>query len=357
MFVKNIELLNFRNYEQEKAEFIDGTNIVYGDNGQGKTNLLEAVYVFTSGKSFRTVQDSELIKFGEDFARVFINFEAFGRDNNCEIIFKSGKRKLIKLNGVPLTKTSQLLGSFPTVIFSPDELSIITGSPEIRRKFTDISISVLKPVYYNSLRNYLKIVKQKNNLLKIIEKEEETLNIWNEQLAVEGERLMKYRKAFYDVLFPATSSLYKQISDNKEELLIKYSPSVPYKEESLKDEIIKVLERKKQTEIYNGMSLFGPHRDDIEFYINGKNAKSFASQGQQRTIAVALKIAQAEAIKNVLGEDPLLLLDDIMSELDEKRRNFLTRNIQGKQIILTCTDKNMISGENKYIFVKEGKLQ
>ncbi|MBO4897952.1 MAG: DNA replication/repair protein RecF [Clostridia bacterium] len=359
MFIKSLEVNNFRNYVNQKIEFSRETNIIYGKNAQGKTNLLEAVSLFSSGKSFRRAQDRNLIKDGEPSSKINIEFEINGVGKDAEIIINRESKKYIKLCGAPLHKTSELLGQFKSVIFSPEEMSLITGAPELRRNFTDLVISSEKPVYYNILKRYYKILKQKNNLLKQNNSsKEETLAVWNESLAQAGAKIMVYRKSFIDLINPYVKETFEEITEGKEDIKINYVPSVSaeeFEENTLYDLLLNSMNKKMQAEIMLGASVCGIHRDDYSFFINGKNAKSFSSQGQQRTAIIALKMAQAEIIKENCGEYPVFLLDDVMSELDFERRNYLSEKIKDKQVIITCTDKYESAGA-KCFYVENGTV-
>ncbi len=359
MFAKRLILSDFRNYEEAELAFSPGVNLIYGQNAQGKTNLLEALFLFTAAKSFRAAQDGDMIRFGKEAASVKTEYFAFGRETNAEIIIQSGKRKLLKLGGAPLEKTSALLGQFPAVIFSPDELHIITGAPEVRRRFMDSAISAFRPIYYGALRTYLRVWKQKNALLKK-DPCRDDLTVWNEQMAEAGARVMQYRKAFFEELSPICTDVHRQIAGKDEILHVLYAPTAPLKDsvEQQRDSLFAALEKKRDAEIYAGLSLLGPHRDEMKFTISGKDARTFASQGQMKTGAVALKIAQSILLEDKSGEAPILLLDDVLGELDAERRGFLLSHMQHRQVILTCTDKDAvkITGEKRFFEVKEGKI-
>lgn len=361
MYLSGIDLVNYRNYKKQNVTFSKGINIIHGDNAQGKTNLLEAIYLFTAGKSFRAQSDGELIGFGSSFAKVSIDFVSGERENKAEIIISDKRKKLIRLNELSLKKTGELLGVFKAVLFCPEELSLISGAPDTRRKFTDMYISSQKPLYYGILKNYNKILKQKNALLKT-NPDETLLSVYNGNLAREGAKIIKYRAEYIKRLSEEADKFQKEISNGAESLSLKYFSSAPLSdfedEEKTEKELLLAINKKTQSEIIQGTSVVGPHRDDIIFYINGKQAKLFASQGQQRTAVIALKTAQTELIKNETGEFPILLLDDVLSELDHSRRSFLTEKLCGKQVFITCTDVNSVkTDEKRKIFlVKEGKI-
>ena len=357
MISSQLELYNFRNYEHEKVSFGDGVNIIYGDNGMGKTNILEAVYYFSYGRSFRT-GGREIIKDGEKEARIALSFFNNDRNYEGEIKFLSGKRKEIYLNEIELKKTSQLLGNFICVLFTPDEMSIIKGLPDVRRRFCDSSIMPLRPQFIKELIKYKNILNQKTALLKM--RDYQTLDIWNEKLAESGSKIMLMRSSYLKRIEEKAALLQKDISMEKESLSVRYSPSVKMGEniEEIKENFISKLEEYKEKEKENLFCMAGIHRDEIDFEINGKPAKTYASQGQIRTAVLCLKSAQMEIIKEETGTYPVMLLDDILSELDKKRRDFLISQIRGKQIIITCTDlENSFINENTNIInIKDGKV-
>lgn len=359
MFVKELEVINYRNYKKQKVNFCNGTNIIYGKNAQGKTNILEAISLFSSGKSYRRVPDKNLINLNEYFAKISVLFESSGCEKNAEILINKNK-KFIRLCGNNLRKTSEILGVFKTVLFSPEELSLISGAPELRRNFVDMLLSSEKPLYYGYLKKYYKILKQKNNLLKqSSENIHKTISVWNEELSLAGSKIMCERKKLIEEIIPVANSVFKEMTGEKETFFIKYVPNVvteSFDEGSLKEKFLLSLNKKLESEIIMGSSLVGIHRDDYEFYINDKNAKFFSSQGQQRTAVIALKMAQAEMIYEKSGEYPVFLFDDIMSELDEERRKYISEKISGRQVIITCTEKYSADGIKKYFYVEEGNV-
>ena len=348
MKASNLELYNFRNYEYENISFSDGVNIIHGENGMGKTNILEAVYYFSYGRSFRS-GGKEVIKDGEKEARISLSFENSQRNLESDIKFLSGKRKEIYINEIELKKTSQLLGNFICVLFTPDEMGIIKGMPEVRRKFCDSSIMPLRPNYIKELIKYRNILVQKTALLK--SRQYETLDIWNEKLAETGSRIMKLRESYIERINQKAREIQNEISGGKEELNLIYNPSV-----KLKENYLEKLTEYKEKEKENLFCMVGVHRDDIDILINGKLAKNYASQGQIRTAVLSLKLAETEIIKEETGEYPVMLLDDILSELDKSRREFLISKIKGKQIIITCTDiENYFNDNVNIIEIKDGK--
>lgn len=356
MYVKELRLEGFRNYESEHFTFSPGTNMIYGNNAQGKTNALEAVYLFSIGRSFRTQQDRELIRFGNDQMRISVLFENSVRENEIEIVLRRDRKKQIKINGVPIQKMGELIGLFTVVLFSPDELNLTKGSPNARRRFLDIAVSQMRPKYYHILRKYNKTLDQRNNLIKKLRFSEDeslksTLSVWNEKLAEYGMTVITYRKNFVESLKAFSKKIHYEISN--EEFDIQYKPAFETKEQFLHK-----LSTSLSKEIEQGFTLYGPHRDDLDFTTDGKDIKVYGSQGQHRSAVLALKLAQADMIFEDTGEYPVLLLDDIMSELDGARRAYLTEKIKNKQVIITCTDADDFSAGSlsKRIHVDNGKI-
>ena len=339
MIVKSLSVTNFRNYKKQEIAFCEDTNVIFGDNAQGKTNLLEAIYLFSHGKSHRTKSDTELIRFGEDFSRIAIEFADKDRDYRAVMQLSGAGKKSVKINNVPITKLSMLMRYLNVVMFSPEDLEIIKGAPQIRRRFLDEAISQLYPVYLKTLISYHKNLAQKNSLLKKLKfsgkTEDETLSVWNEQIAEDGSRIMEFRKKFIEEITGFAKEIHHNITGETLDLV--YAPSVECESIS-KEAFFAKLEAAAVREIENGSSLYGIQRDDLRLFINDKEVRIFASQGQQRTVILSLKMAQMENINDVRGEYPVLLLDDIMSELDISRRKFLTEKIKGKQVVITCTD-------------------
>ncbi len=356
MHIEHLSLRNFRNYEKEEFSFIPDTNILFGENAQGKTNALEALYLFSIGKSFRTPQDRELIRFGEDLARAELTFADNKRSQKIEIILRRDRKKQIKINGVVIHKLSELVGRLNVVLFCPEELSLIKDGPNVRRRFIDIALSQLRPNYYHLLGLYNKVLEQRNNLIKKVKFHNaksllDTMFVWNEKLATYGVEIVRYRKEFVSMLDGYAKKVHSEISG--EALFMEYRTKVGTKEEFL-DKLSSNIDK----EIEQGYTLYGPHRDDIYLAINDKDAKNFASQGQQRTVVLSLKLAQADLLYEETGEYPVLLLDDIMSELDAGRRAYLAGKIVDKQAIITCTDveKNLVGERTKTINISKGSI-
>ncbi len=342
MYISSLSLKNFRNYVDSVIEFSPHTNLIYGNNAQGKTNILEAVYLFAQGRSHRTRIDKELIRFESDFAEIAINFHDSARDYTaCMRFFKNGK-KSVKINNVPIKKLSQLMSYLNVVMFSPEDLNLVKGAPSCRRRFCDSAISQLHAKYLSELIDYNKVLAQKNTLLKTLHQSrvtsDATLSVWNEQLASHGAQIMRYRMDFIDSLREFVCKIQKEISG--EELEISYKPGIRL-EEITKDSFFEYIEKRQSREIDFASACYGVQRDDIDLFINGTDAKIYGSQGQQRTVTLALKIALADYFYSKRGEYPVLLLDDIMSELDINRRLYLAKKIRDKQVLITSTDTDI----------------
>lgn len=339
MYIKKLKLRDFRNYERGEIEFSPHTNFIYGNNAQGKTNILEAVYMFSQGRSHRAKSDRELVRFGCDFAGLYAEFEDSNREYAAKMQITDSGRKAVSVNHVNISKLSQLMNYLNVVMFSPEDLNIVKGSPNIRRRFMDSAISQLYPAYLSALMEYNKILIQKSKLLKTIKpgSGKEMLEVWNEQLAAAATVIMKSRNEFCDRIFESAKAIQNEISG--EELELRYVPNIktPYDTTA----VAEFLSERANREIEASSALYGIQRDDIEVFVNGREAKLFASQGQQRTAALSMKISQSEYINDIKGEYPVLLLDDIMSELDIKRRMYLSEHIRGKQVIITSTDTDI----------------
>lgn len=359
MVVEKIYLQNFRNYEELELEFSPGVNMIYGDNGQGKTNIAEAVYLFSTAKSHRTAHEKDMIRLGFDEARIKIEFSNNQRKMSAGFKIFKDKAHALSINDVPGIKNSEFIGTFLSVMFSPEDFSFIKDGPSERRKFMDIAISQLKPSYFKLLSEYNRYMKSKMKALK----EPDYLpmiDVYNEKLAELSASIILYRNDFIEKLKPKILKLNKEVTKTDDELTVVYESFVPFfsEKEKLKKEILKKLNRVKQREIYEKICLAGPHREDLDFCLNGNRLRDFGSQGQVRTAVLCVKLAQAEIIKESLGEYPVLILDDILSELDSTRRKFLLDEIREKQVIITGTDKANFGKrkDTKLIHVNQGKI-
>lgn len=334
MIIKSIKLENFRNYENLELSFEKGTNILYGDNAQGKTNVLEAVYLSATTKSHKGSKDKEIIRFGQDEAHIRTNLDKEGMEYRVDMHLKKSKSKGIAVNGQHLKKAAQLLGLLNVVFFSPEDLSIIKNGPSERRRFVDMELCQIDKYYLYNLNQYNKIVNQRNKLLKDFYHNTdiyETLHVWDMQLVTYGKQIIERRKEFVDQLNEIIYGIHKNLSGGREELVIVYEPDT--EAENFEYELQKFREK----DIKYKMTSVGPHRDDFSFVVNGVDIRKYGSQGQQRTAALSLKLSEIELVKKVTGDNPVLLLDDVLSELDSNRQNYLLNNIGNIQTIITCT--------------------
>lgn len=368
MRINSIVLQNFRNFKNLELEFNELRNIIVGENAQGKTNLIEAIYMAAFAKSFRTNNAGDLVKFGEESGRVNVEINSEDIDKLIDITILSNGRKMIKKDGKLVRRTADLLNNIVVIIFSPDDLRIIKDSPDRRRAYINRELSQIRPKYYDVLRNYNEALKQKNSLLKGYfntkrktftradnlelnatpnkydnskQYNEEMLDVYDHQLADYGYELIRYRKEFVEMLSEEASDIMAAISGGKEQLKIEYKTSCDYLSGPEGRELLyKQFYHHRERDIYAGSATIGPHRDDLEFYINGSDAKKYGSQGQQRTIALSLKLAEIRIAKQVLDEYPVLLLDDVLSELDLDRQRFLVNQIEDVQLFITSAELN-----------------
>ncbi len=352
MFIKTLKLKNFRNYCDLDLDFNSKKILIIGKNAQGKTNLLEAVYYLSALDSIRAKSDSELIKWGEDFCNITANIKKFDIDIDLEVNINPPNRKKLKVNGLNKNKSSEFISNISAVCFTVNDLLLLRGAPEDRRKWLDNAISQIFPAYIERLNKYNKIKTQKNNYLKNlkgnINADTSMLDIWNEQLAITGSNLIFIRLNFLYELQKIAVDKHKQIS-NSEDLSVYYNSSIIgdinckekflYNNEYILENFKQRLEEKKPEEIIRAQSVIGAHRDDVSFYINNNDAKKYASQGQQRTVVLALKLAELELIKEKINTNAILLLDDVLAELDDLRQNFLLDAIGSEtQTIITSVD-------------------
>ncbi len=357
MIIKSIELTNFRNYESLNLEFDKGTNILYGDNAQGKTNVLEAIYLSSITKSHKGSKDQDIIRFGESEAHLRTYIEKDGDTYKVDMHLRKSGSKVIAVNGQKLKKAAGLLGLLNVVFFSPEDLSIIKNGPSERRRFIDMELCQLDSFYLYNLNNYNKIVNQRNKLLKDIYTNyslKETLDIWDSQLISYGSKIIERRVAFINQLNEIIFDIHKKLSGDKEEILIKYEPNV------LIEDFERKLKQNQEKDIKLKMTTVGPHRDDICIDVNGIDIRKFGSQGQQRTAALSLKLSEIELVKKITKDTPVLLLDDVLSELDSNRHKYLLDSIGNIQTIITCTGLDDFVNDrfeiNKVFKVSNGRI-
>ncbi|KRQ85939.1 DNA replication and repair protein RecF [Caloramator mitchellensis] len=346
MYVKELEVINFRNYSNLKIEFAKGLNILVGENAQGKTNVLEALNYLGALKSHRGNKDKEIIKWGKNKAYIRANGSRNIGDFTLEFLLSLESKKEIKLNGIKINKTSEVFGTVNSVIFSPEDLRLLKDGPDVRRRFIDNELNQLKPKYHHYLNQYNKVIQERNNLLK--QRVNNTLiDIYDEQLSEFGSFIILNRIEFIKKLSIISKLLHRKITNGKEEISIQYKTDV--KDVSLKDikeKLYRLYKENIAEDIKKGYTSKGPHRDDLIIFINGVDAKSYASQGQQRTAALSLKLSEIEIIKGETGEYPILLLDDVMSELDLIRQKYLLDSLKDIQTFLTITSLNDIEKFN-----------
>ncbi len=355
MIIKSIDLQNFRNYGLQSIEFDGKTNILYGDNAQGKTNVLESIFVAGTTKSHKGCKDYEMISFDKDEAHIKAIMCRNNIDYRIDMHIKKNKNKGIAVNGVPIKKAVELYGIVNIIFFSPEDLNIIKSGPSSRRKFMDMELCQLDKIYVSNLMNYNRTVEQRNKLLKDIgfhPELKDTLDIWDSQLVKYGREIIDKRFDFVKKLNLIVEDIHSRLTGGKEKLVISYEPSVS------PEEFENVLKDSREKDIKMRMTCTGPHRDDICFLAEGIDIRRYGSQGQQRTTALSLKLAEIELVKKSVGDTPILLLDDVLSELDGSRQNYLLNSISNVQTIITCTGLDeFISNRfdiNRIFKVKDG---
>lgn len=367
LYIKNLKLTNYRNYGNLDLDFSEKINIIYGDNAQGKTNILEAIFLCASGKSHRTQKFLELIQMGKNQNKIDLKLEKNNDIINVQMQFNKIEKRSLTINDIKIKKIGDLMGNLVAIFFSPDELKIIKGSPTERRRFIDITISQFKPRYFYALQQYNKIISQRNILLKeIIEKKDliDTLDIWDSQLVETGSYIIKSRMEFIEKLNFFSNKKHNMLTNNLENLEIRYEPSFSVgcdlDKTEIEKEFLKKLKQYKHTDIKRGLTTMGPQRDDFLININNKDLRLYGSQGQQRTSVLAMKLAKIEIIHQEIGDYPVLLLDDVFSELDINRQKSLLESLDGVQTFITCTNQNIdiLSSykDIKFIKVVNGKI-
>lgn len=336
MIVESVELKDYRNYEFLDMNFNEHVNIIYGDNAQGKTNILESIYMCSTSKSHRGSKDREIVRFGEDESHIKLSVLKHGMKYRIDMHLKKNKTKGIAVNGIPIKKAVELFGIINIVFFSPEDLNIIKNGPSERRRFMDMELSQLDKIYLSNLVNYNKVLNQRNKLLKDIafspsEQLMQTLDIWDMQLVKYGSLIIKGRKIFIEKINTIISDIHSRLTGGIENIKVCYVPDVDvnYFEEEVRNS--------RQKDIKYKVTGKGPHKDDLIFLINDNDVRKYGSQGQQRTAALSLKLSEIELVKLVIKDTPVLLLDDVLSELDSNRQNFLINSIGDIQTIVTCT--------------------
>ena len=344
MIITSLEFEGFRNLCDGVIEPCRGVNVFYGENAQGKTNLIECIWLLSGNRSFRGARDSELVGFGRDRTKIKATFFSEGRDQTAEIVLASGKKEAL-LNGVKQKSSAALLGHLCAVVFSPEHLTLVKGAPEGRRSFIDGAICQIKPGFKDTLASYKRTLMQRNTLLKDIPRHPElemTLDAWDLRIAVLGASVIRVRMKYVERLCECALRYHLGISNNSEKLNIDYFSTVPKEycgtTDSVRDYIVSELRNRRRDDIAAGSTSIGPHRDDLEITINGSSVRRYGSQGQQRSCVLSMKIAEEELIRLSVDEEPLVLLDDVLSELDSRRQEFLLNEIGDRQVFITCCE-------------------
>lgn len=349
MKINSLVLSNFRNYKTLSVKFDDNINIFLGKNAQGKTNLLESIYYCCIGKSFKSCKDKELVRWGEESGYIKLSASKKYREEQIEIKLNKTQKKNILINSLPIKKIGELIGEINIVFFSPQELKLVRESPEERRKFMDIDISQNNKRYFYQLSRYEQILANRNKLLKnssSLSIVKETVDIWDRALVASAKMLAFEREKFVKEILPYAQKAHSYISGGKEELNLVYkSGCLVSMDENFEKNMDKLLKKNLEKDFKLGYTSVGVHRDDIDIFLNGIEVKNFGSQGQQRTVGLSLKLAELENMNNINGEYPILLLDDVFSELDLDRQRRLLKFVNRTQVFITCTDERKLSGK------------
>lgn len=358
MEIERVKLSHFRNYESLDLTFGPHINLIYGQNAQGKTNLLESLYVCGTSRSFRVCPDREMIQKGFDSAHITMDAHDRRSSVTIDVHLKQHERKGIAVNKIPVKKISELIGRVKFIVFSPDDMALIKGSPLVRRNFLNMEISQINQIYLKNLARYKHVLNQRNVLLKEIKKNsslEKTLDVWDEQIILYGCGIIKERTQFIERLNSIVRGQHLKLTDGKEEIQLVYESSVS------EEQFAYALKRNRRKDIEIGTTTAGPHRDDFSVFVNGENLKQYGSQGQKRTAALSIKLSEIDLIREEQGEHPVILLDDVFSELDEKRQEDLIRMIGDYQTIITCTKiedfLGGLEGQMRLFAIKEGKAE
>ncbi len=365
MLANSLKLIDFRNNAYSEIEFTDGVNVIYGENAAGKTNILEAIFYFASGKSFRGCKDKELIRFGCDAAAAYLGFSDRQKSAEMGVKLYKNHRREFERDGNRITKLSEYLGAFRAVVFTPDHLALVKGQPENRRRFIDLAICQSYPRYVSYLNEYNRVLAQKNALLRSEAEDSfkyDMLSVYNEKMAFSAGAISFNRRRFLKQLEETALLEHYEISGGSEELSIRYNgcfEEEPSGAEETRKAMLLYLNGKAETEIARRMCVFGVHKDDFTVFLNGKNARFFASQGQQRSAVLSLKLAEGEMSHRVTGEYPVFLFDDILSELDFFRRGIILKKTEGRQVIITGCESEYFSEANveNHLCVKCGKVE
>lgn len=366
MYCKKISVRNFRNISEAEVTFSEGVNILLGENAQGKTNLLEAIFYPSVGRSFRGAHTPEMIRFGESFAEIDLNFRDARRDQEIRVRMFRDKQRQIEKNGMKMEKLSDIVGSFRAVLFCPEHLSMIKDGPSQRRSYMDMAISRMAPMYIHSLQKYNYLLHQRNALLKSAYSDratfDATIELWSEQLAQEAAFISEMRLKFIRRVSGYVAECFSEMTGERERPTVVFDGSSGQPEEEYldrektKEKYYALLTSSYDREISAGATLWGIHKDDLDIRLNGKSARIYGSQGQQRSLALALKLAEGEICREEFGDYPVFLFDDVLSELDGTRREYLLHKIKDKQVILTSCEPSLLSelSDVRRIMVSDG---
>ncbi len=334
MLIKKIQLKNYRNYSDAEVVFNENSNVLYGENAQGKTNILESIYLCGTTRSHQGSKDKEIIKLNENEAHIKMFIEKNGLEHRIDMHLRKNNSKGIAINGVPIKRSTELVGLVNIIIFSPRDLNIINNGPSERRRFIDMELCQLDRIYIDNLTRYNKVLKQRNHLLKQVKYEEslkEMISVWDEQLVKYGIEVIKARDNFIKGVNPIAKDIHDRLTGGKEVLDVLYEPNVSIEEFENK------IKSNTDRDIYYSMTHYGPHRDDMKFIVNDMDMRTYGSQGQKKSSALSLKLSEIEIVKNKTNDVPVLLLDDVLSELDRSRQTYLIDCFEGVQTIITCT--------------------
>lgn len=376
MKILELKIGGYRNLQKCDLQFDSRINFIYGQNAQGKTNLTEAIWMFTGARSFRGTKDADLVNFEEESARLEGKFFLEKREQEISIFFGGGRRKVF-LNGVAKAYPTNIIGKFRVIVFLPTQLSLVSAGPEVRRKFLDAAICQLKPTYISKISKYNQILRSRNAFLKklsfetkkISESDQNLLSVWDEELSEMGAHVTVERIEYLKIFKGEASKIYSELSDKKEDFDIRYicalfkSPEQDVNFSELKEEFISKLNKNHSKDLKTGLTNFGPHKDDLDIFVNKKRVKFFGSQGQMRSAALCLKLAEAEILEKNIGDSPVVLLDDVMSELDDSRKNYMIDKIKNKQVFITNCDYSFFDKlksrgiEGKIFEIKNGAIK
>ena len=357
MLLKTIRYTNFRNIEQAELSFLPGVNLLLGDNAQGKTNALEGVYLCAQGRSHRTAHERDYIRAGEDFAKVYLTFENFERAQSLEVRYLKNGRKFCRKNGLPVGRMSEFIGNFRAVIFCPEHLSIVKDGPGERRGYLDAALCQTDPMYLLQLQKYASALQQRNRLIAEYpfrpEAFMQTQELWAQQMAQSAEILSAKRAAYVERIAAMVRDIFADMTDGSEK------PTFLYRKQMTAAEYMRLYTEEYEKELRAGSTLWGVHKDDIEISLNDRPARAFASQGQQKSIAVAMKLAEGLASRDQTGEFPVFLLDDVLSELDAKRKKYILSGLQNRQVLITCCDRQELQSfpQGRVIAVEKGQYK